>query len=128
MKANLPLLLGAAALLFLGSALAGPREHLFQDKRICDTHEVLCFRGTLTYYSNPRLLQLSARVRTAPGPGMLRISLTGTNELGHRRSAPFEVRVRGTYSEIINHKMIPDHPDVQTWKVERVQFVADQAD
>ncbi|MGI9265820.1 MAG: hypothetical protein ACR2QU_12910 [Gammaproteobacteria bacterium] len=128
MRASLPLMLGASALLFLTGALAGPREYLFQDKRICDTEKVLCFRGSLTYYSNPRLIQLNARVRSAPGPGMLRISLTGTNHLGHKRFAPFEVRVRGTYSEIINHKMIPDYPDVTGWEVIRVQFIADKAD
>jgi hypothetical protein len=125
---SLPLLLGASVLFFVTGALAGPRDYLFEDKRICDTHEVLCFRGTLSYESNSRLLHLSARVRTDPGPGMLRISLTGTNELGHRRFAPFEVRVRGAYSEIINHKMIPDYPDVRGWEVERVEFIADEAD
>jgi len=124
-KASLPLLLGAAALLFLASALAGPPDYLFQDKRVCDTHKVLCFRGTFSYESNPRLLQLRARVKTRSGPGLLRISLTGTNRLGHRRYAPFELRVRGTYSEIINHKMIPDHPDVHNWEVQRVEFIAD---
>lgn len=42
------------------------------------------------------------------------------------RSA-FEVRVHGHYSEIINHKMIPDYPDVQVWVIERVAFIADEA-
>jgi len=128
MRVGLPLLLGASALFFLTGALAGPRDYLFENERICDTHKVLCFRGTLSYESNPRLLRLNARVRTDPGPGLLRISLTGTNELGHRRFAPFEVRVRGRYSEIIDHKMIPDHPDVQGWEVERIEFIADEAD
>jgi len=66
---------------------------------------------------------LRARVKKAPGSGLLRIRLAGANELGHRRLAPFEVRVRGTHSEIINHKMIPDHPDVHDWAVEQVEFI-----
>jgi len=127
MRGNLPLLLGASALFFLTGALAGPRDYLFQDKRICDSNEVFCFRGTLSYRSNPRLLHLRARVQTAPGPGLLRITLAGANELGHRRLAPFEVRVRGHNSEIINHRMIPDYPDTQGWVVERVEFIADEA-
>ena len=119
-------LLLAASVLFLSSvSLAGPREFLFQNKRVCDTGEVFCFHGTFVYESNPRLLHLRARVQTAPGPGMLRIRLAGTNQLGHRRLAPFELRVKGHYSEIINHKMIPDHPDVSNWAVERVEFVVD---
>ena len=128
MSKSQPLLLGVSALFFLASALAGPRGYLFHDERICDTDEVFCFRGTLSYHSNPRLLRLRARVQTAPGPGLLRIGLVGANQLGHRRFAPFEVRVSGHYSEIINHKMIPDYPDVQGWVVERVEFIADEAD
>ena len=125
MRGSLPLLLGAAALITLTSALAGPREYLSRGERICDVQEVLCIRGTLSYEFNPRLLHLRARVRTAPGPGLLRIRLAGANQLGHRRLAFFEVRVRGQYSEIINHKMIPDHPDVHDWVIELVQFTAD---
>ena len=128
MKRNLSLLLGVSALFLFGAALAGPRDYLFQNKRICDRNEVFCFRGTLSYSSNPRLLQLRARVQKAPGPGMLRIRLSGENQLGHRRFAPFEVRVRGHYSEIINHKMVPDHPDVEGWVIEQVEFIVDCCD
>ena len=102
---------------------AGPREYLFEDKRVCDAKKVFCFRGSKTWLSNPRLLHLRARVQKAPGPGMLRIWLTGANELGHQHLAPFEVQVRGNNSEIINHKMIPDYPDVPGWAVERVEYV-----
>lgn len=119
------MLLGASALLLVAGAFAGPRDYLFRDERICNTDEVFCIRGTMTYDSNPRLLHLRGRVQVAPGPGMLRIRLRGANELGHQRLAPFEVRVRGQYSEIINHKMVPDHPDVYEWRVERVEFIAE---
>ncbi len=127
MRTSLPFLLGATVLFFLGSTLAGPRDYLFHEERVCDADQVFCLRGTLTYHSNPRLLRLRARVQKAPGPGLLRISLSGTNELGHRRFAPFEVHVRGRNSEIIDHKMIPDYPDVDSWVVDRVQFIADPA-
>ncbi len=105
---------------------AGPREYLFQSQYVCDERELLCFRGTMSFDLNPRVVELRARVRTAPGPGLLRIRLAGTNELGHRRISPFEVRVRGTHSEIINHRMIPDHPDVTSWQVELVEFIAEE--
>jgi len=118
-------LLGASVLFFLTAAVAGPRDYLFRDERVCDTEQIFCLRGTFSYHSNPRLLRLRARVQTASGPGMLRIRLSGSNQLGHRRFAPFEVRVRGHYSEIIDHKMIPDYPDVQGWVVEKVEFIAD---
>ena len=117
-------LLAASALFFVVDGYAGPRDYLFKDKRVCDTQNVFCIRGTLSYDSNPRLLHLRARVQTAPGPGMLRIRLRGANELGHRRLAPIEVQVRGNYSEIINHRMVPDHPDVYEWHVDLVEFIA----
>ena len=88
-------LLGVTVLLSLTSAAAGPRDYLFRNERVCDAERVFCIRGTLTYESNPHLVTLRARVQDAPGPGMLRIRLTGTNNLGHQRRAPFEVRVRG---------------------------------
>ena len=125
MRPKLTLLTGALALLVFTAALAGPRDYLFQNERVCDADRLFCLRGTLSYHSNPRLLRLRARVQTAPGPGLLRIGLSGANQLGHRRFAPFEVRVRGNYSEIIDHKVIPDYPDVQGWVVERVEFIAD---
>ena len=121
-----PILLGALALLSATAALAGPRDYLFREQRVCDVANVFCLRGTLTYHSNPHLLRLRARVQKAPGPGLLRIRLSGENQLGHRRFAPFEVRVRGNHSEIINHKMIPDYPDVEGWVVESVEFIADE--
>ena len=125
MRGGRSLLLGIAALLFVAAAFAGPRDFLFRNERVCDSENVFCFHGTMTYDSNPRLLHLRARVKTAPGPGMLRIRLRGANELGHRRLAPFEVQVRGNFSEIINHRLIPDHPDVYEWTIERVEFIAE---
>ena len=126
MRRNLLLLLGASTLFLPGVSHAAPGEYVFEGKRVCDADKDFCISGTMTYYPNPRLLHLRARVQKAPGPGMLRIRLTGTNELGHRHFAPFEVRVRGHYGEIINHKMIPDYPDVQGWEIEYVEFVVDE--
>ena len=118
----------ALTLLIASGSAAGPRENLFHNERVCTAEGTFCFRGTLTYFSNPRVLSLRARVQSAPGSGVLRIRLTGANELGRLRYAPFEVRVRGSYSEIINHKMIPDHPDVDSWQVVRVEFLADKVE
>ena len=123
-KRLLPLVLGMSTLIFATSALADPRDYLFRDKRICVADGAFCFRGTLTYRSNPRLLRLRARIQFADGPGLLRIWVAGSNTLGHHRLAPVEVRVRGNHGEIIDHKMIPDYPDVEQWKVDRVEFFA----
>ena len=125
MKSALLFLTAVLMMSTIAQVLAAPREYLFRDKRVCDEEQVLCFRGTMSYEPNPRLVRLRARVRTAPGPGLLRIRLAGTNDLGHRRISPFEVRVRGQLGEIISHRMIPDYPDVMNWHVELVEFLAD---
>ena len=127
MHSPLSLTLGALALIFVVTAYAGPREYVFQNERVCDQEKVFCIQGTLTYESNPRLLILRARIKRAPGPGMLRLLLVGANRKGDERFAPFEVRVRGKDSEIINHKMIPDYPDTESWAVYRIEFIADAA-
>jgi hypothetical protein len=111
--------------LLAGVAQASPRDYLFKEQQICDAQGVFCMRGSLYYLSNSRLMHLRGRVQKAPGSGLLKIRLAGTNELGHQRYAPFEVRVRGNSSEIINHKMIPDHPDVQNWSVQQITYVPD---
>ena len=119
--------IAAPAVFMLAVAFAEPVDYLFRGERVCDFAEVFCLRGTLTYQANPRLLHLRARVQFAPGPGLLRIRFSGANELGHPRSAPFELRLQGRPSEIIDHKMIPDHPDVSQWNVEMIEFITDEA-
>ncbi len=126
MKRGGLLLPGILALAFAAAALAAPIDYLFHNERVCDAEKTFCIRGSLSYRFNPRVLYLSARVQTAPGPGMLRITVVGENKLGHRRRAPIEIRLRGNYSEIISHRMIPDHPDVHDWQVERIEFFADE--
>ena len=120
-------MLGATALAMSTGVLAAPRDYLFRNARICDAAMEFCMRGTLSYDSNPRLLHLRARVQTAPGPGLLQIWLTGANRQGHRRFAPFELRVRGQATEILDHKMVPDYPDAHSWAVDRVRFIADSS-
>ena len=106
-------------------ALAGPTLYVERGGLLCDTDKTVCLRGTLIYEPNPRLLRLRARVQFAPGPGELRIMMTGTNRGGDRRYAPMEITLRGKYSEIVDFKMIPDHPDVNAWEIDRISFEPD---
>jgi hypothetical protein len=54
----------------------------------------------------------------------------GHNANGHTRRTTLEVRIRGHYSEIVDSKLITDHPDVYSWRLESISFEADspQAD
>lgn len=114
--------LSVACLLVASTAIAGPRYYLKQDELICDQEKLLCMHGSLRYELNPRLFRLWGRVQTSPGRGLLRIRLNGTNRQDHVRTTTMEIQLRGTYSEIVDYKMIPDYPDVDTWEIFRIEF------
>ena len=112
------------SLLIVSASAAGPRETIIgKNSAFCDSERRVCLRGTLTYYANPRLLELRSRVQQAEGPGLLTIRLIGENADGHTRRTVLEVRIRGRYSEIVNDKLITDHPDVDGWRLDSISFV-----
>lgn len=124
-----PLVAAAAACLLLAPTVdAGEIRYLKRNERFCDVDEQLCVRGTIRYDVNPRLLRLWGRVQTSPGRGLLLIRLAGTNRLDHNRTTAMEIQLRGTYSEIIEFKMIPDHPDVDNWEVTTIRFESGELD
>jgi len=105
------------------AAMAGPSETIIgRNALFCDDQDRVCLRGTLTYHANPRLLELRSRVQRAVGPGLLKIRLVGENADGHTRRTTIEVRIRGNYSEIVNTRLITDHPDVYSWKLDSIGF------
>ncbi|MGI9344378.1 MAG: hypothetical protein ACR2QV_16215 [Gammaproteobacteria bacterium] len=117
------LAIGSLVLASLGSfAHAGPTVHLLRNERFCDVENLLCMHGSLRYEVNPRLFRLWGRVQTSPGRGLLRIRFAGSNNLGHRRTSAMEVQLRGNYSEIVNFRMIPDHPDIANWQITTIEF------
>lgn len=111
------------SLLAVPAAMAGPSETIIGKNAVfCDDQDLVCLRGTLTYRSNPRLLDLRSRVQRAVGPGLLKIRLVGENADGHTRRTTIEVRIRGDYSEIVNTRLITDHPDVDSWALDSIGF------
>lgn len=121
-------LLGLGAALLSTAAVAGKTQYLLRNERFCDVEEQFCMDGSLRYEVNSRLLRLWGRVRTSPGRGLLRIRLAGTNRLGHRRISAMEVQLRGTIGEIVEFKMIPDHPDVYEWAITGIEFETGERD
>ncbi|HEX9851790.1 MAG TPA: hypothetical protein VGA68_02205 [Woeseiaceae bacterium] len=98
--------------------------YLRKGQTFCDLTGEVCLRGTISYRVNLRLLKLRSRVVTAPGPGLLRIYVTGENRQGQLHRAAIEVTIRGHASEIVNKEMIPDAPDVYEWHLESILFDA----
>ena len=108
------------------AAMAGPSETIIgRNVLFCDDEERVCLRGTLSYHVNPRLLELRSRVQRAAGPGLIKIRLVGENADGHTRRTTIEVKIRGDYSEIVNARLITDHPDVYSWKFDSIGFDPD---
>lgn len=112
-------------LLAITDASAARLLYVARDELLCDTLHGVCLLGTLSYETNSRVLWLRGRLRSAPGPGVLQITLKGTTRLGYVRYAPMEVMLRGRTSEIVDFHMIPDHPDVADWTIDRIVFVAE---
>jgi len=106
-------------------AMAGDVEYLKKNERFCDLAEAACLRGTIVYRVNERLIELNARVERADGPGTLRIGLSGENRQGHRRMTSIETVLDGHASEIVSVRMIPDAPDVYSWKIDSILFTPD---
>ncbi len=105
-------------------ALAGPRENVTNGTvLLCDADNHVCLRGSIVYYSNPRLIELRSRVHRASGPGVVQLRLSGTDSAGATRFTTLEVTIRGRNSEIANHKLITDFPDIESWQLESVRFL-----
>lgn len=121
-------LVAAVVLLAPAAALASRLLYLARDERLCDGRAGACIEATLTYEVNSRILWLRGRVVSAPGPGLWQVVVRGANRLGHVRRAPVEVRIRGRRSEIVDTRMIPDHPDVEDWAIDVVRFIPDPPD
>jgi hypothetical protein len=127
-----PVLFRTAILLAAGFlfsvASASEIAYLRRSETFCDLTGAVCLRGTISYRVNLRLLKLRSRVVTAPGPGLLRINVTGENQQGHLHRAAIEVTIRGHASEIVNKEMIPDAPDVYAWDLDSINFDAQVSD
>jgi hypothetical protein len=114
-----------AIMLFAAVELSASEiEYLKNSESFCDTTGEVCLRGTISYRVNSRVLQLRARLVKASGPGRLLIGVTGVNRLGYPRRADIEIDIRGNYSEIVRTEMIPDAPDVYSWELDTIRFVA----
>jgi len=118
--------LGLLVALASAPSLASRTLYLARDDLICDGERIICIAGVLSYDVNDRLLWLRGRVQFATVPGLLQITLRGSNPLGHARYAPMEIQLRGRATEIVDFKMIPDYPDVANWAIDRIVFLPDK--
>jgi hypothetical protein len=117
---------GVVALLAASAStavLAAHTLYLAEEELICDGEQLVCIDGTLGYEVNRRLLWLRGRVQFTTVPGLLQITVKGSNRLGHVRYAPMEIELRGKASEIVDFKMIPDYPDVDNWAIDRIVYL-----
>lgn len=115
----------AAPLLLSSAASALERYYLKKSEIFCDTQQVLCLSGSITYEPNFRILDIRARVQKQSGPGELRLYFSGTNRQDQLRRTEIVMIIRGTHSEIIDHRIRPDAPDVENWQLTGFLFTPD---
>ena len=111
-------------LLVASGAVAAERLYIKKNETFCDSSGKLCLHGSFTYRVNSRIVSLNARVQKQTGPGEIQITLSGTNRQDMLRLTEIRFSIRGTYSEIIDHKMRPDAPDVAEWHLSSFRFEA----
>lgn len=116
-------MLGLVATLAFTAALASRTLFLAEEELICDGDRLVCVDGTLSYDVNERLLWLRGRVQFTTVPGLLQITVRGSNRLGHVRFAPMEIQLRGKASDIVDFRMIPDHPDIDNWAIDKIVYL-----
>ena len=117
----------ASAALACSAALADAPRRLDERGSLCDPERVFCIRGSLTHYPDSRVIELTGRVATAPGPGWVSIVLRGTSRRNQPASTIMEFPVRGAWSEIVDVTFIPDQTEVTSWRFERLYFEPDEA-
>jgi hypothetical protein len=120
-------LFAICAVLACSAASAEAPRRVDESGLICDPERVFCIRGAIWYRPNSRRLELSGRVTAATGPGWVSIVFRGTTRGNRPASAIMEFPVRGAYSEIVDRAFIPDPPDAQYWRLERLFFEPDEA-
>ncbi len=108
------------------NSVAADRLYLKKQEVFCDTSKKLCLYGSLTYRVNSRVISLNARVQKQTGPGEIYMILSGRNRQDDLRRTEIRIRIRGTHSEIVDHRMRPDAPDVSEWELASFTFKADE--
>lgn len=124
MAAKLAAILVALASLPLPAAADGP-DLLLRQKQLCNQEQNFCLRGTVLYYPNSRVIELSGRVVRAPGPGWVNILFRGSDRNNYPNTTAMEFAVRGVHSEIVDRAFIPDYPQVRYWRIIGLTFEAD---
>jgi hypothetical protein len=111
--------------LIAATARAGTFYFLARNERICAVDGPVCVRATISYDTNSRVLHLRGRVDRTVGPGWLRLTFVGVSERNERGSTTMEFPIRGKWSEVLDRKLIPDHPQIADWRLEAMSFTAD---
>lgn len=102
----------------------GP-DLLLRQQWLCNQERDFCLNGSVLYYPNSRVIELSGRVARAPGPGWVNILFRGSDRNNNPNTTAMEFPVRGDHSEIVDRAFIPDYPQVRHWRIIGMSFEAD---
>ena len=109
---------------FLGSPsiAAGRTEYLLRNETFCSSNKEICVKGSLSYTHGTGTVKLHGRVKSVKGPGLLLVSLTGTDKFGRTRFFDLEVAIRGKRTEIVDYERFTGARDVESWELSEVIY------
>ena len=119
------LVIAVVLILSVMTATAEQRRYIKKAEVFCDTADIICLRGSLTYEANSRILTLHARIQRQVVPGTNTMHFTGSNRQDVLKRTEIVHNVKGRYSEIVNKSIRPDAPDVSNWQLASFSFVRD---
>lgn len=104
------------------SIAAGRTEYLLRNETFCSSNEAICIKGSLSYTHGTGTVKLHGRVKSAKGPGLLRVSLTGADRFGRTRFFVLEVTIRGKRTEIVDYERFTGARDVESWELSEILY------
>lgn len=76
----------------------------------------------MSYTHGTGTVKLHGRVKSAKGPGLLRVSLTGADRFGRTRFFVLEVTIRGKRTEIVDYERFTGARDVESWELSEILY------
>jgi len=119
------LLLLAGLIPLSGHSDPGGTYYLVRNRLLCDSEEIACLRGTLTYNEGTRTFAVRGRIQKSERPGVLQIILQASERDERIPTVYVDIPVTGRSTQIVDVEVISDQPaDITDWQILCVLFLA----
>lgn len=94
---------------------------------LCDAAQEVCFRGSITWNKNDRLIEISGQlVAPAPAAGTMTFNFHGETGAGEPVIHATDIKLRAVGREILDKKIIPPYSSETRWQLTSIRFRADE--